>query len=52
MQDYSCFVSQQCCRGSAYYTDVFSNVNTYLQNKYKHCKLTTNIAILSCKHAL
>jgi len=31
MQDYSCFVSQQCCQDSAYYTDLFLNVNNYLQ---------------------
>jgi len=39
MQEYSCFVSQQCCRDSAHYTDVFSNVNTYLQNKYKKLQI-------------
>ena len=39
MQEYSCFVSQQCCRDSAYYTDVFSNVNTYLQKKYKKLQI-------------
>jgi len=27
--------SQQCCRDSAYYTDMFSDVNTFLQKKYK-----------------
>jgi len=39
MQEYSCFVSQQCCRDSAYYTDVFLNVNTYLQKKYKKMQI-------------
>ena len=39
MQEYSCFVSQQCCRDSAYYTDVFLNVNTYLQKKYKKIQI-------------
>ena len=39
MQDCSCVFSQQCCRDSAYYTDVFANVNTYLQNKYKKLQI-------------
>ena len=39
MQDYSCVVPRHCCRDSAYYTDVFANVNTYLQNKYKKMQI-------------
>jgi len=27
--------SQHYCRDSAYYTDMFPEVNTYLQKKYK-----------------
>jgi hypothetical protein len=39
MQDCSCVFSQQCCQDGAYYTDVFLNVNTYLQNKYKKMQI-------------
>jgi len=31
MLDFSNGYSQQCRRDSAYYTDLFTNVNTYLQ---------------------
>ena len=52
MQDCSCVFSQQCCRDSAYYTDVFSNVNTYLQNKYKIMQINHKIANLQLKYGL
>ena len=35
MLDCSSAFSQQCCQDGAYYKDMFLNVNTYLQNKYK-----------------
>jgi len=35
MLDLSSGYSQHCCRDAAYYTDMFSYVNTYLQKKYK-----------------
>ena len=39
MQDYSCVVPRQCCRDSAYYTDLFPEVNTFLQKKYKKMQI-------------